>query len=107
MRCEKCKAPLQTSVPVSSSAEESPAVEAPAPGSLEADVLALMQGGKKIQAVKLCRERKGIDLKAAKDYVESLAAKHGVKPNSGCGGVVLLFLIVGATMAGTAWALWA
>ena len=43
-----------------------------------------MQGQKKIQAIKLYRERTGIGLKEAKDFVEALAAKHGVAPGGGC-----------------------
>jgi hypothetical protein len=103
-QCEKCGAPLQTQIPTRDDAE--PPTPAPEPGSLDAEILGLMQGGKKIQAIKLYRERKGVGLKEAKDFVESLAAKHGVSSPSGggCAGVVLVMVAAGAVLAGAAWA---
>jgi hypothetical protein len=103
-QCEECGAQL-TDV-ADSDAASTPPPAAPDPGSLEADVLALMQGQKKIEAIKLCRERTGVGLKEAKDFVEALAAKHGVAPSSGgCASVVLLMLLTSATVAGAAWSL--
>jgi hypothetical protein len=103
-QCEECGAQL-TNV-ANNDADSTPPPAAPESGSLEADVLALMQGQKKIQAIKLYRERTGVGLKEAKDFVESLAAKHGVPSSSGgCAGVVLLMLLAGATVAGAAWSL--
>ena len=57
-----------------------PPAAAPEPGSLEAEILGLMQGQQKIKAIKLYRQRTGVGLKEAKDFVEALAAKHGVAP---------------------------
>lgn len=105
--CVKCKAPLQTQVsPGAADETASPPIPAPAPGSLDAEILGLMQGGKKIQAIKLYRERAGVGLKEAKDFVEALAAKHGISSPSGggCAGVLLAVLTVGAILAGAAWA---
>ena len=62
------------------------------------DVLELVRGGKKIQAVKVYRERYHVGLKEAKDAVEALAAQHGIAAQgSGCAGVVLLGLVGLAT----------
>jgi ribosomal protein L7/L12 len=103
-QCEECGAQLQDAA--DSDAASTPPPAAPDAGSLEADVLALMQGNKKIQAIKLYRERTGVGLKEAKDFVEALAANHGVAPSSGgCAGMVLLMLLAGATVAGAAWSL--
>ena len=82
-QCEKCRAPLQTSVPSGSDATPAEPEAALEPGSLEADILELMQGHKKIEAIKLYRERTGVGLKEAKDFVEALAAKHGIPPGAG------------------------
>lgn len=104
--CEKCRAPLTTNVPKrpddGPQAEQPIPVPTPEPGSLEADILSLIKGQKKIEAIKLYRERTRVGLKEAKDFVEALAAKHGINPNSGCGGVVLLMLTLGATAAAAA-----
>jgi large subunit ribosomal protein L7/L12 len=40
--------------------------------AVDAEVLMLVQQGKKIQAIKLVRERTGLGLKEAKDLVEGL-----------------------------------
>ena len=103
-QCEKCKAPLQTSIPNGADAVQAAPEPAPEPGSLEADILGLMQGRKKIEAVRLYRERAHVGLKEAKDFVEALAAKHGIDPgSSGCGGVVLLMIVAGAATASVIW----
>jgi ribosomal protein L7/L12 len=62
---------------------------------LEAEIVGLLQGLKKIDAVKLYRERTGLGLKEAKDAVEAIAAAHGLPgaAGSGCLGVVLLLAI--------------
>ena len=53
--------------------------------------LALLQNGRKIEAIKVYRERHGVGLKEAKDAVEELAGRHGIAAQgSGCAGVVLL-----------------
>jgi len=70
--------------------------EEPADASLDMQIAALLRQGKKIQAIKLYRERMGVGLKEAKDAVETFAAEqHIVVPSgSGCLGVVLLFVIL-------------
>jgi hypothetical protein len=91
-QCEKC------GVQIEKPASSTPAAE---PGSLEADIFALMQGGKKIEAIKVYRQRAGVDLHEAKKFVESLATKHGVAPSTGgCLGVVLLMLLASAVFTG-------
>jgi len=70
---------------------------------VEAEVLRLMRGRKKIEAVKFYRENQpGCGLKEAKDAVEAIAAEHGVAASqgSGCAGAVLL---MSATIAGLWW----
>lgn len=68
-----------------------------APGSdVDREIVSLLEQGKKIQAVKLYRERTGVGLKEAKDAVDAIAAeRHILAPaGSGCLGIVLLFLMV-------------
>lgn len=82
-------------------AEGSPLMvrEKPEPGDYEAEVLRLLSEGRKIQAIKLYRERMGVGLKDSKEAVEALAKRHGVAATgSGCLGVLLL-LAVTATIA--------
>lgn len=100
-QCTKCGAQLER--PAEQAADAPPPPPAPEPGSLEADVLGLMQGGKKIEAIKLYRERTGADLMGAKEAVEELAAKHGISAGgSGCAGVVLFALMAGAVISSMA-----
>jgi hypothetical protein len=42
-------------------------------------IVELMRAGKKINAMKLYRERTGVSLKEAKDVVERLAAEHEIR----------------------------
>ncbi|OMF15479.1 hypothetical protein BK131_11465 [Paenibacillus amylolyticus] len=44
----------------------------PAPTDLDQELIALIQQGKKIMAIKRLREARGLSLKEAKDYVDSL-----------------------------------
>lgn len=90
-RCENCGAWIEQKT-ASTSKEQEPSPES---DNLEAKVLALMEGGKKIEAIKLYRQQTGCDLKNAKDAVEALATKHGiVSKGSGCAGVILAMLLV-------------
>lgn len=67
------------------------------------DVLELMRGGKKIQAIKVYRERYHVGLKEAKDAVEALAAEHRIAAQgSGCAGMALLGMV---GLAAGAWRL--
>ena len=59
----------------------------------ESELVALLEQGQKIEAIRLYRDKTGAGLKEAKDAVEALAAKHGLPVGrSGCAGVVLLCL---------------
>lgn len=46
--------------------------------SYDKDILALCEQGKKIEAIKLFKEATGKGLKESKEYVENLAADHGI-----------------------------
>lgn len=90
-------------------AEAKSAVEAierqsPAPPPLEGDleqrVLVLLQGGKKIEAIRIYREQTGVGLKEAKDAVEALAGKHGLATKgAGCAGMLLVAVTLAAAIA--------
>ena len=57
----------------------------------EADLLPLLQQGKKIEAIKIYRERTGAGLREAKDAMEALAGKHGLAlSKAGCAGLIVL-----------------
>lgn len=64
--------------------------------SLEAEMVSLLEGGKKVEAIKLYRERTGTGLKEAKDAVEAIAADRHIATSSGpgCLGVVLLLAAI-------------
>jgi ribosomal protein L7/L12 len=64
--------------------------------SLEMEIVSLLEGAKKIEAVKLYRQRTGTGLKEAKDAVEAIAADHRIPSpsGSGCLGSVLLLAAV-------------
>jgi ribosomal protein L7/L12 len=90
-------------------AEAKSAVEAierqsPAPppmaGDLEQQVLVLLQGGKKIEAIRVYREQTGVGLKEAKDAVEALAGKHGIAAKgAGCAGMLLIAMMLATAIA--------
>jgi ribosomal protein L7/L12 len=65
--------------------------------TMEAEIVSLLEGGKKIQAIKLYRTRTGVGLKEAKDAVEAVAAQRGLPSRAGCLGTVLLLLAVAVT----------
>jgi large subunit ribosomal protein L7/L12 len=64
----------------------------PVVDSWEPEIVALMEQGRKIEAIKLYREKTGVGLKEAKDAVEAIATRRGIASpsRSGCLGVVLL-----------------
>ncbi len=72
-----------------------------APDELESRLLEILRAGRKIEAVKLCRQETGLGLKEAKDAVEELARKHEVQlpKGGGCAGVLLLAVAMGAAVA--------
>lgn len=46
------------------------------PGQLPPDAVAALNAGRKIEAIKIVRERQGIGLKEAKELVDSYVAVH-------------------------------
>jgi hypothetical protein len=65
------------------------------PSEFDQDIIDLIKGHKKIEAIKLYRQKTGLGLKEAKDAVEAFAEKHGIEiKGSGCAGVVLLFILL-------------
>jgi kynurenine formamidase/ribosomal protein L7/L12 len=75
-------------------AGESPPARQSDDSGFETQIVALVEGGKKIEAIKLYRERTGVGLKEAKDFIDALAADRRVAATSksGCLGVMLLLL---------------
>ena len=67
---------------------ESSSTKQPDDSSFETEIVSLLQGGKKIAAIKLYRERTGVGLKEAKDFIDALAADPRVAATSksGCLG---------------------
>ncbi len=105
-RCEQCGArikdegaepiPPQPSPPTDQIREED--------NDLESRLVALLQKGKAISAVKLYREAGGVGSKEAQDVVEKLALQHGLHPKgSGRAGIVVLMLTACGTMAAAFW----
>ena len=88
--CKKCG----NTIPL----EESSPREEPSEGDLndfEKQILGLMKGQKKIEAIKLYRKNTGCGLKEAKDAVEALGARYGIESKGvGCAGVLLLLILV-------------
>ena len=68
-------------------------------GDLESELLRLLGGGKKLEAIKLYKDRMGVALIEAKQAVESLAAKHGlVTQRAGCLGMVLAVVVAAVAL---------
>lgn len=74
---------------------------------VEREVAKLLERNEKINAVKVYRERTGVGLKEAKDEVEAIEFRLGLRPDEnvqkgGCAGMLLLILLgscfVGLTM---------
>jgi ribosomal protein L7/L12 len=67
---------------------------------MEAELLRLLEGGKKLEAVKIYKQRTGVQLIQAKQAVEALATKKGIVPKGGgCVGV-LAAIVVAAVVVG-------
>lgn len=65
-----------------------------------AQLVALLEAGRTIEAIKIYRGRTGVGLKEAKEAVEALAAQRGiVAAKAGCAGVIL-------ALAAGLWAAW-
>src|SRR5271165_2802375 len=86
-RCQNCGSWLEQAVPSDLSGQErrtdSDERVPQQPGSLDDQVLLLMQQNQKIAAVKLYRQETGSGLKEAKDAVEALAAGQPIAQRSG------------------------
>ena len=68
------------------------------PGSFEDEILGLLRGEKKIEAIKRYRIKYSVGLKEAKDAVEALAKTHNIEASGvGCAGV-LLFVAAAVTV---------
>jgi ribosomal protein L7/L12 len=67
---------------------------APIGRDFEHEVIALLEQGQKIGAIRLFRERTGAGLKESKDAVETLAERRGIiiSQGTGCFGVVVVAL---------------
>jgi ribosomal protein L7/L12 len=73
----------------------------PSPGKTPANdfertLLLLLEAGRKIEAIKVYRERTGVGLKEAKDAVEALASRHGIR---GTGCMVVVAFVLAALVA--------
>lgn len=69
----------------------------PAEAATVDQILTLLEAGRKNAAIKLYRRQTGASLKEAKDFVEALAAKHGISPKGvGCAGMLLLMAMASA-----------
>ncbi|MGA2796602.1 MAG: zinc ribbon domain-containing protein [Thermoguttaceae bacterium] len=80
--CKHCGGPI--------SLEEDVRLDVP-PGSLEEQILGLLQARKKIEAVQLYREKTGAGLREAVVAVETLAKQYNLTSSkSGCAGVLLI-----------------
>lgn len=71
-------------------------------GSWEAEARELLLQGRKIAAVKVCKDRTSCDLMTAKKRVEDFAAAQGLNAQRGCLGSVLLIvaLLAGLVVLG-------
>jgi len=66
---------------------------------VESRILAELQAGRKISAIKIYREMTGMGLKEAKEAVEELARRHGIAATrTGCAGVLLLIVVTSAVL---------
>jgi ribosomal protein L7/L12 len=61
---------------------------------MEGELLALLAAGRKLEAVKIYKQRTGVQLIEAKQAVETLAARHGVvAKGGGCASVLAVMLL--------------
>jgi ribosomal protein L7/L12 len=107
-RCLGCGSWLEQGIPTAERTEEpitEPKAPAPKPrDELEEQVLALLRVGRKIEAIKIYRQRTGKGLKVSKDAVEALAAEHGISPvGAGCATAAVMTVLASAILGGGAW----
>jgi ribosomal protein L7/L12 len=59
----------------------------------EEALLSLLRAGRKIDAIRVYRQQSGAGLKDAKDHIEDLARRHGIRtPTASCGTAALAIL---------------
>ena len=77
------------------------ATSPPEPASdMEVELLRLLEAGKKLEAVKIYKQRTGVQLIEAKQAVEALARRHGIAAqNGGCFGVLLAVLLAAVVVS--------
>jgi ribosomal protein L7/L12 len=73
-----------------------------ADSALETEIISLLEAGRKVEAIKLYRERTGTGLKEAKDAVEAIAGERRIPSRVGCLGVVLGVVLI--SLVASAWA---
>jgi hypothetical protein len=62
---------------------------------MEDELLQLLEAGRKLEAVKIYKQRTGVQLIEAKQAVEALGARHGIVPKGGgCAGVLVAIVMV-------------
>lgn len=111
--CQGCGAWLRSDGPSPKIEPEVPAAAAAggekassSPDPLESQLLPLLRAGRKIEAIKLCRQEMGCGLKEAKDYVELLAAKHGIAAKgAGCSSAAVLLFLTTVGLGVACWAM--
>ena len=78
----------------------------PVDPDIEDQFVSLLEGGRKVMAIKLYRRQTGASLKEAKDFVEALAAKYEISPKgTGCAGMVLLMIVAFTIIGVGVWVL--
>ncbi len=108
-RCTKCGAWFSRGA--DGAPAESPPPRRPAPRELppqdtfEGRVLHLLQQGQNIPAIKLWRKKTGAGLKEAKDAVEALGRRHGLKIASGCRGAATVLCALAVLTIVVVWKL--
>ena len=76
----------------------------PSEPGFETELLDLLSQGRKIDAIKLHRERTRLGLKESKEAVEALAARHGLAAKgSGCLGMLLFATTAAASVVAMVW----
>jgi ribosomal protein L7/L12 len=96
-RCANCGAWLRQSASPQAAGTPPPQPPPAWTDDLEAAVIPLLAAGRKIEAVKVYRERTGAGLREAKEAVEALAAQRGLAAQgAGCAGATLVVLVAGA-----------
>ena len=74
--------------------------------SLSDEVVAAVDSGNKIEAIKLLREETGVGLKEAKDVIDALAAERrgdqltptGMSEEGGAGGMIKMVIAIAAIL---------